>query len=115
VLVGYIWSVGSSPGPKDARLAARGVILQADDRRVELTPQNVSARELGIGVPVHPPPVGRATPYVYVIDLATVQLLAESGHLSLYMQDQDASANYQVFGDGRSALKEFVRFARARF
>ncbi len=115
VLVGYIWSVGSSPHPKDAQLAAAGLILQADDRRVELTPQVLAARELGIGMPVHRPPIGSVTPYISVTDLATVQLLAESSRLSLLTRDQNASANYQLFEDGRRALKEFVRFARARF
>jgi hypothetical protein len=115
VLVGYIWSVGYSLGPKDTRPAAAGVILQADERRVALELQNLSARDLGIGVPVHRPPVGPATPYIYVTDLATVQLLAESSHLSLYIPDQSGSANYLLFEDGRGALKEFLQFARARF
>jgi len=114
-LVGYIWSVGSFVDPTNARVAAAAVILQADDRRVVLNLQNVSARELGIGVPVHPPPVGSAVPYIYVTDLATVQLFAETSHLSLYTQDQTNSANYELFEDGRAALKEFVRFARDRF
>jgi len=115
VLVGYIWSVGSSTRPKEAQSAGPGLILQADDRRVELSPQTRAPRDLGIGVPVHPPPVGSATPYVYVTDLATVELLAESSHLALLTHDQDASANYQLFADGRRALKEFVRFATAKF
>ena len=114
-LVGYIWSVSSSVDPIKARLAAAAVILQADERRVQLNLQNVSARELGIGLPVHPPPVGSAAPYIYVTDLATVQLFAESSRLALYTQDQTNSENYQLFEDGRGALKEFVRFARARF
>ncbi len=115
VLVGYIWSVGTSAGPEEARRAAEGVILQADDRRVELALQNLAARDLGIGVPVHRPPVGPATPYLYLTDLATIQLVAESSHLSLHIQQQTASVNYQLFEDGRSALKEFVQFASARF
>jgi hypothetical protein len=54
-------------------------------------------------------------PYIYVTDLATVELFAETSHLSLYTQDQTNSANYELFEDGRGALKEFVRFARDRF
>jgi hypothetical protein len=115
LLVGYLWSVGLSRAPKDTQLAASGVTLQADDRRVELTLQKRSAREFGIGRPVHRPPVGAAEAYVYLIDLATMELLAESGHLSLDVQDENAAVNYQLFGDGRAALKEFVRLARARF
>jgi hypothetical protein len=115
VLVGYIWSVGSAPAPKDAALAAAQLTLQADDRRVELTPQSLTPRQLGIGVPVHRPPVGSATPYLYITDLATVQLLADSSRLSLVTQNQDAAANYQLFEDGRRALKEFVQFARTSF
>jgi hypothetical protein len=115
VLVGYMWSVGSSPGAKDVRLAAAGVGLQADDRQVDLNLYDHSARELGIGVPVHPPPFGPATPYVYVIDLATLQLLAESRRLSICVRDQSPSLNYQLFEDGRNALKEFVRFVRVKY
>ncbi|HEY6823537.1 MAG TPA: hypothetical protein VI195_03800 [Steroidobacteraceae bacterium] len=115
VLIGYIWSVGAAPDPKDARDAAEGLTLQADERRVELTLQQRSAREFGIGVAVHRPPVGSVTPYIYVTDLATVQQLAESSHLSLSIQKQNAAADYQLFTDGRSALREFVRFAQARF
>jgi hypothetical protein len=64
---------------------------------------------------VHRPLFGPATPHVYLIDLATAQLLAESSHLSLYIQDGNVSTNYQLFEDGRNALKEFVRLAKAGF
>jgi hypothetical protein len=114
VLVGYLWSVGTAPPPEDAPLAAARLTLQADDRRVELSRQSLTPRQLGIGVPVHPPPLGSAIPYLYVTDLATVQLLADSSRLSLVTQSQDASANYRLFEDGRRALKEFVQFARTR-
>jgi hypothetical protein len=115
VLIGYIWSVGWPVSPKEAQRAAEEVVLQADDQRIELTTQNLSPHEMGIGVPVHRPPVGPARPYVYVTDLATVRLLAESSHLSVHVQDRAATANYQLFQDGRGALKEFVRFATTRF
>lgn len=114
VLLGYVWSVGSAPSPSDTQLAAAGLVLQADGHRVELTRQNVTARDLGIGVPVHQPPVGPATANIYVTDLATVQLLAESRHLSLHTQHQDDAANYQLFEDGRAALKEFAQVAESR-
>ena len=52
---------------------------------------------------------------MHVTDLATLQLPAESSHLSLSIQQQNAAANYPLFADARSALKEFVRFAGARF
>lgn len=115
VLVGYIWSVGAARRSKETQAAAPGLMLAADERRVELSAQTFAPRDLGIGAPMHPPPVGSATPYVYVTDLATVELLADSNHLSLLTQDQDAPANYQLFEDGRRALKEFVRLARAKF
>ena len=115
LLVGYIWSVGPASGPKDVHLAAKKVALQADERLIALALQSRSALELGIGVPVHRPPVGAAASYIYVTDLETVQMLAESSHLSLQIEEQSASAHYQLFEDGRSALREFVRFARARF
>ena len=109
MLVGYIWSVGSPVAAGDTRLAAEGVTLQADDRRIELALANRSTRELGIGVPVHRPPLGSATPYAYLVDLATVRLLAESHRLSLDVHDNSGSVSYQLFEDGRSALREFVR------
>ena len=115
VLIGYIWSVGWPVSPKESQRAAEELVLQADDQQIELTRQDLSPHELGIGVPVHRPPVGAAKPYVYVTDLATVRLLAESSHLSLHVQDRTAAANYRLFQDGRGALKEFVRFATIRF
>ncbi|HSY05295.1 MAG TPA: hypothetical protein VK803_05075 [Steroidobacteraceae bacterium] len=114
VLVGYIWSAGAPREPEHTPLSAAGLVLQADDRRIELTLQRRSARELGIGVPVHRPPFGSATSHAYAIDLATMQVIADCHHLSLYLQNDSAPVIYELFQDRRDALKEFVRFLSAR-
>jgi hypothetical protein len=107
VVMAYFWSVGVSRPVAPA--AAEPLVLQADDRRIQLELRGAPARELGIGVPVHKPPFGAATPNIYAIDLPTMRLIAESHHLTLRVESQGTYLNYELFEDRRVALKELVR------
>ena len=109
VIVAYFWSVGVSRRVPPA--AVEPLVLQTDAQRIELVLRGEPARELGIGVPVHRPPFGAATPYIYQIDVPTMRLIAESHHLILRLESHGTSLNYELFEDRRVALKELVRRA----
>jgi hypothetical protein len=109
VMIGYFWSMvdprlrGSEP------TAVQQLRLQADERSMELPLQGRSAHDLGIGVPVHRPPLGTGTPYVYDIDLPSMRFIAASHHLELHIESDGTLLTYKLFEDRRVALREFVR------
>jgi hypothetical protein len=107
ILVAYFWSTGV---PVDRPIAPDRLILQADGQRIGLARLSQSARDAGIGQPVHHPPFGTATPYAYAIDLPTVQRIAASRDLELYLQGDSAQAGYRLLEDGRRSLEDWVRF-----
>ena len=109
VLVAYFWStvdprVRAYPMPNPEPL-----VVQADDRRIELSVRGHSPYELGISVPVHPPPGPAVTPNVYSIDLGTLRSIAESRQLSLTAETKVSSIPYALWEDHRAALRAFVR------
>lgn len=106
ILVAYFWSTGV---PVDRPMAPDRLILQADGERIGLARLSQSARDAGIGQPVHPPPFGRATPYAYAIDLPTVQRIAASHDLELFLQGDSAPLSYRLLEDGRRSLEDWVR------
>jgi hypothetical protein len=113
VLITYCWSVGVARPSGSTSCADMPLVLQADDRRIELVTRKSSAREAGIGVPVHRPPFGSATPYVFTTDLPTLRSIAETHHLSLRLGSDAAPLDYELFEDQLSSLREFVRHASA--
>jgi hypothetical protein len=82
--------------------------LQVDDRSIKLVPHGRSAREAGIGAPVHQPPFGDGTRYIYAIDLATVRFISESRQLALHVESKGPPLNYELFEDRRVAMKQFA-------
>jgi hypothetical protein len=109
LLIGYFWSVGTSQPWDNARRARQPLILQLQDRRIELVPVAGSARDAGISTPLHRPPIDPATPSLYVIDVATMGLIAESTHPVLFSGDASAPLKYELFEDRKPALRELVR------
>ena len=109
VLIGYFWWSGVPPKAELAPAAIQPLALQADDRNIQLILRAASAREAGIGVAVHRPPFGTATPHAYAIDLSTMGFIAESHNLAVHIQSEGTSVNYALFEDRRAALREFVR------
>jgi hypothetical protein len=108
-LIKYCWSAGVSGPSAGALCGAAPLVVQADDRRIELPLHEGSARDAGIGVPIHPPPFGKGTPYIYSTDLPTIRLISESHHVSLRIGSDDAPLRYVLFEDRLSSLREFVR------
>ncbi len=109
VMIGYFWSMVDPRLRGSESVAAQQLRLQADERSIVLTLQGRSAHEIGIGVPVHRPPFGTGTPYVYDIDLPTMRIIAASHHLELHIEGNGTLLTYKLFEDRRVALREFVR------
>jgi hypothetical protein len=108
ILVCYRWStvdtrLDNTPPPDSDTL-----VIAADDRRIELRSPSHSARDLGIGTPVHPPPGPTRSQDVYRIDLATLRFVAAARHLSVRLGTDDLAPTYDIWTDGRSALGAFV-------
>ena len=109
VLIAYFWSVGVAQPWENTRLAREPLVLQLQDRRIELAPLAASARDAGITVSVHPPPIGPATPSLYPIDVPTMGLIADSAHPLLSCGGDSAPVKYELFEDRLTALRELVR------
>jgi hypothetical protein len=107
VLIGYFWSVGAPPG-ENACFGREHLVVQLADRRIELVPFDGSARDAGISQPIHRPSTD-AKPAVYLSDLATLGLIAESPHPVLYCGAEKAPLTYELLEDRLPALKELVR------
>jgi len=109
VLVAYYWTTFDEHGRSgETPIPTEGLVIAADDRRIALTLAGHSAHEVGIGTPVHPPPVSSATPDVYRTDLATLRFIAAAGHVAVLKQGDDPSMAYQIWDDQRTALGAFV-------
>jgi gamma-glutamylcyclotransferase (GGCT)/AIG2-like uncharacterized protein YtfP len=109
VLVAYFWSTVDSrvrgyPMPNPEPL-----VVQADDRRIELTLRGHKLYDSGISVPVHTPPGPAVTPNVYSIDLGALRSIAESRQLSLITETSVTSIPYGLWEDHRAALRAFVQ------
>lgn len=117
VLIAYSWTTLDprvTPGPTERQQAiapppigAGHLILAADDRRIPLPLEGHSAHDIGIGEPVHPPPVRSATAEVYRTDLATLRFLSEARHLAV-LRATDPDAPYEIWDDQRPALRALV-------
>jgi hypothetical protein len=107
--IAYFWSTVDPRMRTDPLPAPEPLILQADDRRIELRLQGQSPHDAGIGVPVHAPPGTVATPHVYGIDLATLRYMAEARQLVVLADSNGALLRYPLWEDHRAALRAFVR------
>ena len=108
VLIGYFWSVGAPAQGENACLGREHLVLQLGDRRIELTPFQGSARDAGISKPIHQPST-EAKPAVYSSDLATLGLIAESAHPTVYCGAEAAQLKYELLEDRLPSLRELVR------
>ena len=108
VLVAYFWSTVDPRVRGDAMPNPEPLVVQADDRRIELTTRGHSPYDLGISVPVHPPPGPAPTPNVYSVDLGMLRSIAVSRQLSLVAETSITSIPYRLWEDHRAALRAFV-------
>jgi hypothetical protein len=109
VLIGYFWSTVDPRLRRDPPRLMIPLVLQADDRRIELALRGNSAHEAGIGVPVHAPAGAAVPPNVFATDLATLRFLAEARRLTLVADSAAAPLGYELWEDRRPALRAFVR------
>ncbi len=116
VLIAYFWTTFDPHGQlhsgrgraRDAPESEQLVVV-ADDRRIELTLEGHSARDAGIGLPVHAPPATAAMPNVYRTDLATLRFMAAARHLAVLQGAEAPDSTYEIWDDQRAALSALVR------
>ncbi|HLJ39516.1 MAG TPA: hypothetical protein VKT54_14010 [Steroidobacteraceae bacterium] len=107
--IAYFWSTVDPRMRTDPLPTPEPLIIQADDRRIELKLRGQSAHDAGIGVPAHAPPGPPVTPNVYGIDLPTLRFIAAARHLTLLADSRGTLLSYRLWGDQRAALQAFVR------
>ena len=108
VLIAYFWSTVDPRLRRDAMPSPEPLVLQADDRRVELKLRGHSAHEAGIGAPVHAPPGAALTPNVYGTELATLRFVSEARNLTIVADSDGTALSYDLWEDRRTALRAFV-------
>lgn len=108
VAIGYFWSTVDPRMRTDPLPAPETLILQADDRRIELHLKGQSARDAGIGVAVHAPAGTAASPQVYAMDLATLRFIAAARELTVFARSNGTLLSYSLWDDRRAALRAFV-------
>jgi len=109
VLLAYFWSTVAPHLRPDALPAPELLVLQADDRQIELHRGAPTARDAGISVLVHPPPGTAASPLVYPTDLATLRFLAEAHRLKVLSDSNATPTGFVLWDDERDALRAFVQ------
>ena len=108
VLIAYFWSTVDPRLRPEPLPSPEPLVLQADDRRIELALRGHSAHEAGIGEAVHAPPGTAVTPNVYGTDLATLRFVTEARHLTLLADSGGTALSYELWEDHRMALRSFV-------
>jgi hypothetical protein len=109
VFVCYFWSTVDLRLRDESPPAHQQLVLQADDRRIPMALSGRSAHEAGIGIPVHAPAGTHTAPTVYAADLATLRFIGQARHLTLLADNGARTSSYDVWEDGRPALRAFVR------
>jgi len=108
LLLVYFWSTADPRMRPDPLPRAQPLVLQADDRRIALKPRG-SAHDAGIGTSVNAPKGVTTAPDVYGTDLGTVRFLSQARSVTLLVEADAITLNYELWEDARPALKAFVR------
>jgi hypothetical protein len=106
--IAYFWSTVDPRMRTDPLPAPEPLVLQADDRRIELRLSGQSAHDAGIGTAVHAPAGASGAPSVYGFDLATLRFVSEARQLTLLAQSNGTLLSYALWDDRRAALRAFV-------
>lgn len=108
VLIAYFWSTVDPRLRHDPVPSPEALVVQADDRRIELHLAGHDAHEAGIGEHVHAPPGSAATPNVYRTDLNTIRFIGQARQLSVIVDSDPSPIPYDLWEDRRVALRNFV-------
>ena len=114
VLIAYFWSTVDPRLRDEPPPAPEPLLLQADDRRLQLSTRGQTAHEAGIGVAMDAPPGSNAVPRVYTTDLPTLRFIAEARQLSLLVETERTTLSYGLWEDRRPSLRAFVRHLSAQ-
>lgn len=108
VLIAYFWSTVDPRLRHDPVPSPDALVVQADDRRIELHLAGHDAHEAGIGEHVHAPPGSSATPNVYRTDLNTIRFIGQARQLSVIVDSDPSPIPYDLWEDRRVALRNFA-------
>jgi hypothetical protein len=116
VLIAYFWTTfdahgleGESFKQRTLGVAAKPIVIVADDRRILLKPQEANAYDAGIGSAVDAPPGHEVRPWVFGTDLPTLRFISAARRLAVQTDPEDPSALFQLWADRRDSLKSLVR------
>jgi hypothetical protein len=113
-LVVYYWST------VDRRMSALPdrstgkLVLQADGREINLAPLTPMPAAFANRSELHAPRAAEALTWVYDLDLNTMLYLAESRDITLRLADETLPVRFEIWSDGRAALREFAQRGAAR-
>lgn len=107
--IAYFWSTVDPRMRTDPLPSPEPLVLQADDRRIELRLRGQSAHDAGIGTAVHAPAGAVGPPSVYGLDLPTLRFIAEARQLTVLAESNGTLLSYPLWDDRRAALRTFVR------
>jgi hypothetical protein len=88
--------------------------IAADGREVLLQPLGELPAALQAGEVLHAPPDAQYLVWGYVSDIATLAYLADCRVLSLQFPRESLPLEFQLWSDGRAALREFAARAAGR-
>jgi hypothetical protein len=106
VLVAYLWSVGTGADLPAAN--ADRLLIEAGAQTLTLQSIGHSVSDLGVQQPIHPPPLGTAIPYFYIVDIPTYRAIATRQKVNLQLPGTPIRT-YTIFDDHFRAFAEFVR------
>jgi hypothetical protein len=92
------------PGPAQGRLR-----FIADGRVIDLQPLADAAEAAILHSGLAAPRAGAMARWSYAVDVATLQTLADAAVLQLQFPDEALAEPFEVFTDGRAALRAFAR------
>lgn len=104
----YLWSTVDRRGAPESTAAADELTITADDRQIRPQLFGHSPQEAGAGSAVGAPPGHHWSLRVYRSDLATLHFVSEARQVNVVAASPDGPVIYEIWDDGRAALKSLV-------
>jgi hypothetical protein len=109
VWVAYFWSTVDPRMRREPLVAPARMVLEADDRRIEVALHGGGPHDAGIGMPVDPPPGPAGAPSVYGTELETLRFIAAARRVAVLIDSHGTQLSYGLWDDQRRALQALVR------